>query len=147
MSHENSDQPEAPRATPTTTSQTMKPFTAAKKLGIYLPATPTEFQETSITREQFAELSENPPEWLQELRRTGPHPRPEVARKLGVTISGLARGGVEDALTSDEITALLEEMPRWLSQERYNLAEVRDEEIRVKERNAERAAKRAAEGL
>jgi hypothetical protein len=144
MSTENSDQPEAPRAKPTKKSQTMKPFTAAKKLGIHLPATPTEFQETPLTREQFDELSTNPPEWLQELRRTGPHPRPEVARKLGVTISGLARGGVEDALTTAEITSLLEEMPWWLSQERYNLAQVRDEEIRVAQRNAERAAKRAA---
>ncbi len=146
MTTENSDQPETPRAKPTKTSQTMKPFTAAKKLGIHLPATPEEFQNTPLTREAFAELSDNPPEWLQELRRTGPHPRPEVARKLGVTISGLARGGVEEALTTDEITALLEEMPWWLSQERYNLAQVRDEELRVKERNAERTAKRAAEG-
>lgn len=79
------------------------------------------------------------------MRRTGPHPRPEVARKLGVTISGLARGGVEDALTTDEIHALLEEMPEWLSQERFNLAAVRDEELRVKQRDADRAAKRAAE--
>lgn len=145
MTTETSDQPEAPRAKPTKTSQTMKPFTAAKKLGIHLPATPQEFQDTPLTREAYNDLVETPPEWLAELRRTGPHPRPEVARKLGVTISGLARGGVEDALTTDEIHALLEEMPAWLSQERYNLKEVRDEELRVKERNAERAAKKAAE--
>lgn len=146
MSTETSDQPDAPRAKPTKTSQTMKPFTAAKKLGIHLPATPAEFQETPVTREAFQALVDSPPEWLVELRRTGPHPRPEVARKLGVTISGLARGGVEDALTTDEIHALLEEMPYWLSQERFNLAAVRDEELRVKQRDADRAAKRAAEG-
>ncbi|BDZ49276.1 hypothetical protein GCM10025867_15170 [Frondihabitans sucicola] len=146
MTTENSDQPDAQRAKPTKTSQTMKPFTAAKKLGIHLPATPQEFQDTPLTRDAFNDLVATPPEWLVELRRTGPHPRPEVARKLGVTISGLARGGVEEALTTAEIQELLEEMPTWLSQERFNLAAVRDEELRVKERNAERAAKRAAEG-
>jgi hypothetical protein len=151
MTTENSDQPDATNDVPTETSrakksQTMKPFTAAKKLGVHLPATPEAFQNTPLTRDEFNDLVTDPPAWLVELRRTGPHPRPEVARKLGVTISGLARGGIEDALTSDEIQALLEEMPWWLSQERYNLAQVRDEELRVKERNAERAAKRAAEG-
>jgi hypothetical protein len=146
MSTETSDQPDAPRAKPTKTSQTMKPFTAAKKLGVHLPATPHEFQEAALSRDDFNALVENPPEWLVDLRRTGPHPRPEVARKLGVTISGLARGGVDEALTTDEIQALLEEMPAWLSQERFNLAAVRDEELRVKARNAERAAKRAADG-
>src|ERR671921_53909 len=71
-------------------SQSMKPATVAKKLGIYLPATPQEFQESTITREEFAELQANPPEWLAELRRNGPHPRPVVAQKLNVSISGLA---------------------------------------------------------
>ena len=122
----------------------MKPFTAAKKLGVFLPATPESFRESPLTRAEFAQLSENPPEWLQELRRTGPHPRPEVARKLGVTISGLARGGVEDALTTDQINSLLEEMPDWLSQERHNLAQVREEDLRVKARDLERE-RRAAE--
>jgi hypothetical protein len=28
----------------------MKPASAAKKLGIYLPATPAEFQESTVTR-------------------------------------------------------------------------------------------------
>ncbi|AMM22268.1 hypothetical protein AX769_06930 [Frondihabitans sp. PAMC 28766] len=111
-----------------------------------MPATPQSFQDNPVTREEFDELSTNPPTWLVELRLNGPHPRQEVARKLGVTISGLARGGIADTLTTDEIQTLLEEMPQWLSQERYNLAEVRDEEIRVRERNAERAARRAAEG-
>jgi hypothetical protein len=85
----------------------MKPATVAKKLGIYLPATPQEFQDASISRADFAELQANPPEWLVELRRNGPHPRPVVAQKLNVSISGLARGGVEEALTTAEITALL----------------------------------------
>ena len=78
----------------------MKPATVAKKLGIYLPATPQEFQDSVITRADFAELQANPPEWLAELRRNGPHPRPVVAQKLNVSIAGLARGGVEEALTT-----------------------------------------------
>ena len=57
------------------TSQTMKPATAAKKLGVYLPATPTEFQEGVVSRAELAALQTDPPEWLQELRRGGPHPR------------------------------------------------------------------------
>ena len=64
----------------------MKPATVAKKLGIYLPATPQEFQDSAITRADFAELQANPPEWLAELRRNGPHPRPVVAQKLNVSI-------------------------------------------------------------
>jgi hypothetical protein len=125
------------------TPQTLKPFTAAKKLGVHLPATPESFQNTPLTRDEFAELTANPPEWLAELRRTGPHPRPVVAQKLGVTISGLARAGVDDALTTDEIHDLLKEMPAWLVTERANLAEVRDEEQRVKDRDAGRALLRA----
>lgn len=147
MSNEISDQPDAPDTRQTKKSrpdQNMKAFTAAKKLGIYLPATPQEFQDNPVTREQLVQLQSNPPEWLVDLRQNGPHPRPEVARKLGITISGLARAGIDDALTSDEIQALLVEMPPWLSSERYNLALVRDEEIRVKQQNADKAAKRAA---
>jgi hypothetical protein len=125
------------------TPQTLKPFTAAKKLGVHLPATPESFQNTPLTRDEFAELTANTPEWLAELRRTGPHPRPVVAQKLGVTISGLARAGVDDALTTDEIHDLLKEMPAWLVTERANLAEVRDEEQRVKDRDAGRALLRA----
>ena len=74
----------------------MKPATAAKKLNIYLPATPQEFQDGEVTRAQFLELQENPPEWLLELRKNGPHPRQEVARKLGISTSGLARAGAAD---------------------------------------------------
>ena len=59
----------------------MRAQTAAKKLGIYLPAAPDEFQNSAISHEELRELQHNPPEWLQTLRREGPHPRPEVAHK------------------------------------------------------------------
>jgi hypothetical protein len=68
-----------------------------------------------------------------------------VARKLGVSNSGLARGGVTDALTTAEIKALLEDPPRWLVDERATHASVHAENARVKQRDAERAARRAAE--
>lgn len=115
----------------------MKSATAAKKLGVYLPATPPEFQESAVTREQFAALQAEPPEWLVELRRTGPHPRDVVARKLGVSTSGLARAGVTEALTTEDIRALLAAPPAWLVTERATQARVRAENARV---NAERAA-------
>lgn len=121
----------------------MKPATVAKKLGIYLPATPQEFQDSTITRAEFAELQANPPEWLAELRRNGPHPRPVVAQKLNVSISGLARGGIEDALTTAEITALLQAPPQWLVTERATHAAVRAQAQRVKEESAKKEAKRA----
>lgn len=111
--------------TPAKTPQTMKPATAAKKLEIYLPAAPQEFQDREITREEFNELQQNPPAWLADLRRSGPHPRPVVARKLGVSISGLARGGVTDPLTTADITMLLQDPPAWLIQERATQAAVR----------------------
>ena len=110
----------------------MKPSTAAKKLGIYLPAAPTEFREGEVSRSEFLQLQSDPPEWLAELRRTGPHPRPVVAQKLGISISGLARGGADEALTTAEIKQLLETMPGWLVDERARQAVVRDEAIRVK---------------
>ncbi len=110
----------------------MKPVTAAKKLGVYLPATPAEFQNGEISRSAFLELQDNPPEWLAELRRTGPHPRPVVAQKLGVSTSGLARAGIDDALTTAEIKALLEQKPAWLVEERARQAAVREEALRVK---------------
>lgn len=121
--------------------QTMKPLTAADKLGIYLPAAPEEFRTTPITREQLAELRDNPPEWLRELRRTGPFPRDVVARKLGVSHSGLARAEVSDHLTAAEIDALLADPPEWLLREQENLRAVRAENARVEE---ERERKRAA---
>ena len=110
----------------------MKPSTAAKKLGVYLPATPEEFREGLVTRAAFLELQANPPEWLAELRRTGPHPRPVVAQKLGISISGLVRADAEDALTTAEIKSLLETMPAWLVEERARQAAVREEAQRVK---------------
>ncbi|MDX2590943.1 MULTISPECIES: DUF5997 family protein [Streptomyces] len=119
-------------------TQTMKPATAAKKLGVYLPATPAEFQEGVVTRAELNELQANPPEWLRELRRTGPHPRPVVAAKLGVSISGLTRGGVTEALTTDQIEALKEERPEWLEKERATQAEVRKESVRIKNMKKEK---------
>ncbi|MFE6281308.1 DUF5997 family protein [Streptomyces sp. NPDC057877] len=120
-------------------TQTMKPATAAKKLGVYLPATPAEFQEGTVSRAELNQLQAEPPEWLRELRRTGPHPRPVVAAKLGVSIAGLARGGVTEALTTEQIEALKAERPEWLEKERATQAEVRKEAARIKQRNAERA--------
>ncbi len=120
--------------------QMMKPLTAANKLGIYLPAAPEEFRDTPISRAQLDALRENPPEWLTELRRTGPFPRDVVARKLGVSNTGLARAEVSDALTADEIGTLLADPPEWLVRERENLAAVRAENARIKAREAERRA-------
>ncbi|MEW1865429.1 DUF5997 family protein [Streptomyces sp. NBC_00669] len=123
------------------TTQTMKPATAAKKLGVYLQATPPEFQEGVVSRTELSALQAEPPEWLVELRRNGPHPRPVVASKLGVSITGLARGGVTEALTTEEIEALKQDQPEWLVQERAVQAEFRKEAVRIKEKNAERAAR------
>ncbi|AGJ53877.1 hypothetical protein RKD45_001255 [Streptomyces griseus] len=121
------------------TTQTMKPATAAKKLGVYLEATPAEFQEGVVSRAELNALQSDPPEWLQELRRNGPHPRPVVASKLGVSIAGLARGGVTEPLTTEQIDALKQESPEWLQKERATQADVRKEAVRIKERNAARA--------
>ncbi|MET7493304.1 DUF5997 family protein [Streptomyces sp900116325] len=124
------------------TTQAMKPATAAKKLGVYLEATPAEFQEGVVSRSELNALQADPPEWLQELRRNGPHPRPVVAAKLGISISGLARGGITDALTTEQIEALKQELPEWLQKERATQAEVRKEAVRIKEKNAEKQADR-----
>ena len=124
------------------TTQTMKPATAAKKLGVYLEATPAEFQEGVVSRAELNALQSDPPQWLQELRRNGPHPRPVVASKLGVSIAGLARGGVTEPLTTEQIDALKEDGPEWLQKERATQAEVRKEAVRIKERDAARAAER-----
>lgn len=115
------------------TPQTMKPATAAKKLGIYLPAAPAEFQEGQVTRDELNTLLAEPPAWLQELRVNGPHPRPVVAHKLNVSIAGLSRAGVEEAMTTEQIEALLADRPQWLQTERASLAKVRAEEKRVRE--------------
>jgi hypothetical protein len=118
----------------------MKPATAAKKLGVYLPATPAEFQEGVVSRDELNALQTDPPGWLRDLRRDGPHPRPVVAQRLGVSIAGLARGGVTEALTTEQIDALKSEEPDWLVRERATQAEVRKEAVRIKEKNAARAA-------
>ncbi|WP_430332177.1 DUF5997 family protein [Rhodococcus sp. ACT016] len=118
------------------TPQTMKPATAAKKLGVYLQATPAEFQDGVVSRDELNEWQTNPPEWLVALRKDGPHPKDVVAAKLGVSISGLARGGVEEALTTAQIEALLADQPDWLVAERANLVEVRKEEKRIREMQA-----------
>lgn len=115
------------------TSQTMKPATAAKKLGVYLEATPAEFQEGVVSRDELNALQADPPEWLRELRRNGPHPRPVIAAKLGISIGGLARGGITEALTTKQIEALKAEAPDWLQAERATQAEVRKEALRLKE--------------
>ena len=122
-------------------TQTMKPATAAKRLGVYLPATPAEFQERDHTIDEVEALQENPPEWLVELRQNGPHPRPVIAVRLGVSIAGLARGGVSDPLTTEQINDLREDRPNWLVREREIQEEVRKEEERVTARDAQRAAK------
>jgi hypothetical protein len=125
------------------TTQTMKPATAAKKLGVYLQATPAEFQEGVVSRSELNALQADPPQWLQDLRSNGPHPRPVVAAKLGVSIAGLARGGVTEALTTAQIDELKQESPEWLQRERATQAEVRKEATRIKDKQAERAAGQA----
>ena len=124
----------------------MKPVTAAKKLGIFLPATPESFQEGEVTRTEFLELQANPPEWLAELRRTGPHPRAVVAQKLGISASGLARSGVSDSMTTAEIKALLEQKPEWLVVERATHAAVQEENARIKTERAAKAQQRESGG-
>ncbi|OZM71752.1 hypothetical protein CFN78_18140 [Amycolatopsis antarctica] len=119
------------------TPQTMKPATAAKKLGVYLQATPAEFQEGVVSRDELNALQADPPEWLRDLRRNGPHPRPVIAAKLGISIGGLARGGISEALTTEQVDALKAESPEWLRRERDTKAEVRREALRAKENNAE----------
>lgn len=113
-------------------AQSMKPATAAKKLDVYLPATPAEFRENPITRDELAVLQADPPQWLQQLRKNGPHPKNLVAAKLGVSISGLTRGGVTEALTSEQIDALLAENPDWLVAERATYQNVLAEQRRLK---------------
>ncbi|MGV0747717.1 DUF5997 family protein [Mycolicibacter heraklionensis] len=120
-------------------AQSMKPATAAKKLDVYLPATPAEFQENSITRTELAALQAEPPQWLKDLRKNGPHPKNLVAAKLGISISGLTRSGMENALTTEQIVALLEEKPEWLVAERESYQEVLREQRRIKALRADQA--------
>lgn len=122
-------------------SQSMKPLTAADKLGIYLPATPDEFRAGTFTRADLERLRSDPPQWLTDLRRDGPFPRDTTASKLGVSNSGLARSGVGDALTAQQIADLDADPPEWLVRERKNYQDVKREELRV---TTARAEKRAA---
>jgi hypothetical protein len=115
----------------------MKPATAAKKLDVYLPATPADFQQNPITRDELAALQADPPQWLEDLRKNGPHPKNLVAAKLGISIAALGRGGVEKALTTEQINQLLEEQPDWLVTERETYQEVLREERRLKALRAE----------
>ncbi|MGB3233169.1 MAG: DUF5997 family protein [Mycobacterium sp.] len=120
-------------------AQSMKPATAAKKLDVYLPATPAEFQENAITRTDLAALQADPPQWLKDLRKHGPHPKNLVAAKLGISIAALGRNDVETALTTEQIAALLEEMPEWLVTERESYQAVLREERRLKAARADQA--------
>src|SRR5215207_9689779 len=117
----------------------MKPFTAALKLDVYLPATPQEFQDHEVSREELDELQRNPPQWLDDLRRDGPHPRNVVAARLRVSNSGLARGGITDALTTAQIAALIADPPPWLIRERETHADAQRELRRLQERQNEPA--------
>ena len=110
----------------------MKAVTAASKLGIYLPAAPEEFRTATITRDELDALRADPPQWLLDLRRSGPFPRDVVAQKLGVSRSGLARGGITEALTADQIGELLADPPEWLVRERQTYREVVAEKARVR---------------
>src|SRR3978361_2040593 len=113
-------------------TQTMKPGTAAKKLGVHLDATPAEFRDGVVSRDELDALQTDPPAWLRQLRRDGPAPRPVVARPRGVSISGLARAEITEPLTTAQITALKEEEPEWLRRERSLRAEVQREEARLR---------------
>jgi hypothetical protein len=117
----------------------MKPSTAALKLEVYLPATPREFQEGMVSREELDELQRNPPQWLADLRRDGPHPRNVVAARLRVSNSGLARGGITDPLTTAQIAALIADPPPWLIRERETHADAQRELRRLQERQSEPA--------
>ena len=105
----------------------MRPQTAAKKLGIYLPAAPQEFQDGAITHAELRDLHTNPPEWLVELRRTGPYPRPVVAQKLGISVTALKKNDMDKPLNAAEIKELLENQPDWLRAARTAHAESRAE--------------------
>ena len=142
----DSEQPRTPRPRVSQPKQNLKPVTAAKRLGIYLPAAPESFREaTSISRAELARLESDPPAWLEELRREGPHPREVVAARLGVSIAGLVRSAAGDALSTGQIEELREDPPAWLVRERASLARVRAEEERAATEQARRD-RRGGEG-
>ncbi|MDI9930104.1 DUF5997 family protein [Rhodococcus sp. IEGM 1354] len=123
---------------PENKQQTLKPLTAANKLGIYLPAAPEEFQNSMISRSELDALRSDPPQWLTDLQTDGPFPRDVIAKKLGVSIAGLARGGVTEALTSVEIEELIASPPQWLVRERRTQIQVRKDAERIKEKQEAR---------
>lgn len=100
--------------------QRMKPITAAKRLGIYLPAAPEEFQAAWLTREELAALESDPPEWLRVLRREG----------------------ADEAMTTAEIDALRADPPSWLQEERRVHQQVLAEEERVRQAREEKKVRR-----
>lgn len=122
----------------------MKPETAAKKLGVLLEATPEAFRATPVSRSALQQLQDDPPGWLVELRRAGPHPRPVIAAKLGISVAGLRRADITEPLTTEQIRALLEEKPEWLVREREVQAGVMAENARVKRSRAARAGTETA---
>jgi hypothetical protein len=110
----------------------MKPTTAASKLGIYLPAAPSEFQSSPITRDELDALRADPPAWLIELRRNGPFPKEVMAQKLGISRSGLIRGGITEPLNAEQVGELIAEPPYWLLRERDTYRDVIAEKARLK---------------
>ncbi len=130
--------------TPQKTTQTMKPVTAAKKLGIHLAAAPAEFQEGVVSRDELNALQADPPEWLRDLRADGPHPRAVAATRLGVSNAGLARGGVTEPLTTEQIEALKADPPEWLQHERATQAETRREAARIADKHREESERASA---
>jgi hypothetical protein len=100
------------------TPQTMKPATAAKKLGVLLEATPAEFQEGVVSRDELNALQADP--------------RQVVAAKLRVSISGLTRAGITEPLTTEQVEELKAARPDWLQQERATQVTVKNELERLK---------------
>src|SRR5882757_213898 len=113
-------------------TQTMKPATAARKLGVHPDATPDEFRAGVVSRDELNALQADPPDWLRDLRRNGPHPRQVIAAKLRISISGLTRAGITDPLTTDQVEELKATRPDWLQQERATQVAVKNELDRVK---------------
>ena len=119
-------------------SQTLKPLTAAQKLGVHLPATPEEFRSAELTRDEVEQLKADPPAWLVELRRNGPFPRDVVASKLGISRAALGRNGLADSLDAEQIGALLADPPPWLLKERRTYAATIEEKERAKDHRLHR---------
>lgn len=118
----------------------MKPETAARKLGVLPSATPEAFRAGPVSRSVLQALQDDPPPWLADLRRDGPHPRDVVAARLGVSVAGLRRAGMAEPLTTEQIRRLLDERPEWLVRERATHAGVMAENARVKRERAARTA-------